>query len=311
MPAVPPWLMPIPKINFSLHGLPKAYNTPAFHKMQYFEYTLSKLDFCFVFTDGSKADGVGSAAVLGKNVYSCRIDDDASVFTAEAYAILLALRAIEGSRRSKFVIFSDSFSCLQAILSCKWQNPAVLDILEAYKNLFEIGKDIRFCWIPSHTGIHGNEAADAAAKSALNKPVDKTVCIPYTDFKYRINKYYQDKFQNLWNNSQFNKLHIVKPTIGGTKFTNIINRRDETVLHRARLGHTFATHSYLLRRENAPECTQCQCMLTVDHILLECPMYHIVRQKYYTTTNRRKLFNKISPRKILGFLKEIKLYDKL
>ena len=29
-------------------------------------------------------------------------------------------------------------------------------------------KDIVFCWVPSHTGIKGNEKAHSAAKSALD-----------------------------------------------------------------------------------------------------------------------------------------------
>ena len=31
-------------------------------------------------------------------------------------------------------------------------------------------KDIVFCWVPSHTGIKGNEKTDSAAKSALDLP---------------------------------------------------------------------------------------------------------------------------------------------
>ena len=80
-------------------------------------------------------------------------------------------------------------------------------------------------------GISGNEAADAAAKSALKRPVDTTVRIPYTDIKCKVTKYFKDKFQNLWNKAQFNKLKVAKPTIGVTKFKNVTNRRDEIVLH--------------------------------------------------------------------------------
>ena len=308
--TTPPWLIPSPNTNFSMHDMPKAYNTPAFHRTRYLEYTLSKLDYKYIFTDGSKDDAVASAAVLGKDVSSCRLVDHASVFTAEAHAILLALKIIKGSKHSKFVIFSDSFSCLQSIASVKWQNSAILNILETYEELYHQRKDIRFCWIPSHMGICGNEAADAAARVALKGPVDATVTIPYSDVKCEIAKCLKNKFQNLWNDAQFNKLKLAKPSIGVTKFRNITNRRDEVVLHRARIGHTYATHSYLLRQETAPECPQCQCLLTVDHILIECQMYKNPRQKYFNVVNRSELFNKIAPTKILNFLKDIKLYDK-
>ena len=41
-------------------------------------------------------------------------------------------------------------------------------------------KDIVFCWVPSRTGIRGNEKEDPATTSALDLPRDK-VGVPYND----------------------------------------------------------------------------------------------------------------------------------
>ena len=59
-------------------------------------------------------------------------------------------------------------------------------------------KDIVFCWLPSHTGIKGNEKADSAAKSALDLPRAK-VGVPYTDFKHLISQYIFSTWQDDWN----------------------------------------------------------------------------------------------------------------
>ena len=90
-------------------------------------------------------------------------------------------------------------------------------------------KDIVFCWVPSHTGIKGNEKADLAAKPALDLPRAK-VGVPYTDFKYLIGQYIFSTWQDDWNGAVINNLHSVKP-----------------VLCRVRIGHTHLTHSYILK----------------------------------------------------------------
>ena len=134
--------------------------------------------------------------------------------------------------------------------------------------------------------------------------------IPYTDFKQGINKYFVQLWQTDWNNKPTNKLNIVKPTLGDTTLRNILKRRDEVVLHRARIGHTHLTHCYLLQGEDQPECIPCGEQLTVEHILVNCLDFAVVRQKYYSTNNLNELFNTVTLENVINFLKDIKLYDK-
>jgi hypothetical protein len=56
--------------------------------------------------------------------------------------ILLALKFVASSEKSKFMIRSDSLSCLLAIESCKTQNPFILKNVEIYKSLVAIGKHV-------------------------------------------------------------------------------------------------------------------------------------------------------------------------
>ena len=93
-----------------------------------------------------------------------------------------------------FYFFSDSLSSLNSIGNKKLDHPITLQILLKY--LFTHSYNIIFCGLPSHVGITGNEKADKAAKSALNKPILR-IPIPYTDLKPIINKYIHNKWQQV------------------------------------------------------------------------------------------------------------------
>ena len=75
------------------------------------------------FTDGSKVVEKVAAAtvpsVAPNNPFSCRLRDHCSTYTAELQAILFALKQAYQSQESKFVIFSDSLSALQALEKLK------------------------------------------------------------------------------------------------------------------------------------------------------------------------------------------------
>ena len=51
-------------------------------------------------------------------------------------------------------------------------HPYIFDIFYSYC-VSNQGKMVNFCWIPSHIGIHRNNEADKAAKSALEFEIIK------------------------------------------------------------------------------------------------------------------------------------------
>ena len=88
----------------------------------------------------------------------------------------------------------------------------------------------------------------------------------YTDFKHCISQYIISTLQGDWNGAVANKLHSVKPVPGDWRQSSYRRcRKDEIVLCSARINHTHLTHSYILKKNNPP-----QCVLTVPHILVEC-----------------------------------------
>ena len=64
-------------------------------------------------------------------------------------------------------------------------------------------------------------------------------------------------------------------------------RKDEVVLCRARIGHTYMTHSYILKKDPPPQCEHCQCILTVRHILVECNHLAQTRNDIYASSHRQ------------------------
>ena len=77
-----------------------------------------------IYTDGSKrGDRAAAAAVMNGHAYIERLPDKASIFSAELHAVFLALDHVETSDKDKFVIFTDSQSCLQSIKGQEWKNP--------------------------------------------------------------------------------------------------------------------------------------------------------------------------------------------
>ena len=142
--------------------------------------------------------------VCDDHEFSCRINDEASICTAELLAIEAAIEYIWDSSDEEFMIITDSLSSLHALKSQKLNNPIVSNILHMCH--------IVFCWVPSHIRIQSNERADVLAKAALDK-TKQFYYIPYTDFKDNISVYLDDILQGEWNMNVTSKLFEVQPII--------------------------------------------------------------------------------------------------
>ena len=166
-----------------------------------------------------------------------------------------------------------------------------------------------FCWLPSHVGIKGNEAADVKAKASLYLKISNFK-LPCTDFKPFINRYILSKWQLSWDRATFNKLHEIKPVLGKNTIYRSL-RREEVVLTRLRIGHTRLTHSYLLKREDQPFCISCNEPFTVKHFLINCIEFSHMRRQFFQTNDLRYLFENVPTDNILMFLKHINIFNKV
>ena len=269
------------------------------------------------YTDGSKSEHkVAAAAFFTKdpdNPKTTRLRDGSSVFNAELEGILLALKKfLTLSQPKNFILYTDSLSAVESLRNKTFK-------IENVKRFYNLLKKIPpqtqlvIAWVPSHVGISGNEKADRLAKAALTSNLAAHSRVCWSDLKPRVDTYICTAWQALWNDETRNKLYEICPNLKESlcNTTQPLYRRQETVMTRLRIGHTWITHNYLLKKEDQPFCHACDNPFTVKHILVECSDFTYIRNKYYTTTDVHTLFREVDSSKITEYLKEIKLFDKI
>lgn len=296
-PRLPPWSDLTQLCDFSLTHL-KKQNTAPEHIIQEFRTLQDKYKgYTEVYTDGSKTKHhVGIGIVTEESAVSVRIPEFMSIFSAEMYALWEAVQKIITEKHRQAIIYTDSLSSLKALHLKSECEPLLGDILHM---IISCNQDvtIRFCWVPSHIGIPGNEKADECASLAAQKSV-KRINFPLKDSMRNVRLALASKWQQQWDSCTSNKLHLVKPIVGEWKSCRHQERFIEVILCRLRIGHTHLTHNFLLRREHLPECEKCQQPLTVIHILITCPYIETERRKHFRALYEHHI--PMHPNQILG-----------
>ena len=77
------------------------------------------------------------------------------------------------------------------------------------------------------------------------------------------------------------KFHDILPKLPDIVLSFCNTRKENTVLNRLHISHSYLTHSFILRKEEAPVCVACNAVITVKHILIECADLLEIRKKYF------------------------------
>ena len=102
--------------------------------------------------------------------------------------------------------------------------------------------------VPGHVGIRGNEAADTAAKKALDKKPTADL-MPFSDLKPLTAKYVYQVWQKKWDETGLvsNKFHEILLKLPAKQLSFCNTRKENTVLNRLHIGHSYLTHSFVSR----------------------------------------------------------------
>ena len=321
----PPWVRKNIEICKGPEITDKQNNQPQVIRHAFEEHRKVHENCIEIYTDGSKTDtAVGFATIVNlrtKIIVNKRLSNNASIFSAEAYAIKEALTIIKRKKIKKSVVFSDSKSVLMSLMNKSHPNPVIQSLQDSIHEVISDFKlSVTFCWIPSHCGILGNEEADKEAKNGCDLVDETEVVLPHKDYYAGLKKTVREKWQALWNSEQSNKLKQIKPSLKKWSSSYHKTRRKEVVLARLRIGHTNLTHKHLMEKRNPPVCRSCNVQETIFHILTSCARTKPARLKFYPDTANQsperilKMLladENIDIEKLIAFLKDIGIYDKI
>jgi len=119
------------------------------------------------------------------------------------------------------------------------------------------------------------------------------------------------EWQETWSNCVSNKLYAIYQTVGTVVHNKRLIRHESVIINRLRIGHTRLNHSYLLSGDDQPTCSTCGHPLAVHHILLDCVDPQDARQRHFSVTCLRDLFETVDNRVIIDFIKDIRFYSLL
>nr|CAH0105188.1 unnamed protein product [Daphnia galeata] len=234
------------------------------------------------YTDGSKSSTPESTtcAIFVPTLnheHAYTLTKGSSIFTAEVTAIYQALKFIYDvdDCPPEAIIYSDSSSAITAISSNSLSdNEAVTATREIIASLKSSGTRTRLAWIPSHTGIEGNERADRLAAMECNTQDGDSINNSLSP-KEMVSIIRANWATNLLRNQQnCNKSCIqMRTRLGTIKWHQHANRQVAICLHRLRSGHNrLNAFNHRIDPEADPSCRfGCTAIENTRHVLESCP----------------------------------------
>ena len=293
-----PWWIP-PKI--SIHETKK--EARAHHEGHRQRYP----DALAIYTDGSGIDGkIGAAAVAPQQgrVKKVFLGDEhtSTVYAAELKGIYLALKIAQqelGDSRREVLIYTDNQAAITITGKPRSRSGSYLlaEIIELLDEIRPRTRYIEISWIPAHTGIEGNEAADLAAKEATgwrgNRNEKARPSAPPRELhslRSTLNTWINQRAANEWaadwssetkgrKSYEYNPIpghKALAPHRGTSKSLSSII----TQLRTGKIGLNAYLHSRKVPGIDNPMCGCGYRLQSIEHVLLFCRKYHQIRLDY-------------------------------
>ncbi|XP_045023504.1 uncharacterized protein LOC123467775 [Daphnia magna] len=216
---------------------------------------------------------------------SWTLSKHSSIFSAELQAIYQTLRIIYDltDNPPEVLVYCDSSSAIKTIVSNQQStNEAISLIRETIRSLKSSGTRTTLAWIPSHTGITGNERADALANMESKTPSGERTENPLSPSEKA------SVARKTWANAHLMEIKRcqkvciqMKTTLNLTRWHYHKERAVSICLHRLRSGHNYTNaFNHRIDHEADPSCRQgCEALEDVKHILIDCPAFDLHRHK--------------------------------
>ncbi|GBN92411.1 hypothetical protein AVEN_72379-1 [Araneus ventricosus] len=276
-------------------------------------------NFFLIATDASKSQQITSiAGTSSTNSFAYRLQHLNTIFSAEAMALCQALDELPNDE-DNLLLLTDSLSVLQAFanLSIK-SNKIILRLAAKIATREKFHQNIVLLWTPGHAGIKWNEKVDNLARRVSESDLSiqwvtvediitqlKAHAENQTDAAYRGSKYYATL-------GDIPSIQTIAPWLK--------NRREDIII--ARIISRMIVTPALLHRfglNDNPLCSMCKCDNSIEHILLYCRKYSLIRQAlchrlhvYLDGTSTFKSFLSIicaSQHAIRAFFSLLKFFD--
>eukprot|EP01059_Diplonema_ambulator_P017982 TRINITY_DN3013_c0_g1_i8.p1 TRINITY_DN3013_c0_g1~~TRINITY_DN3013_c0_g1_i8.p1 ORF type:complete len:936 (-),score=211.40 TRINITY_DN3013_c0_g1_i8:107-2914(-) len=246
-----------------------------------------------VYTDGSVRNGNGGAGLYvvhpddavapvtyaegaGPFCYSYRAELCA-INEAMWVTLEMAVTAPE-TCPSALNIFTDSQSCVRGLAGGPAASREELFRL-VWRKLWLLtccmGVRVTLQYLPSHCGIEGNEKADGVAGDAVHLLSNS---VDLKSAKARLKAWAREAWGKVYRDKPPER-HCVVTGAVPPKYPAAMNRRDEVIITRLRVGQTALTRGYLqlagpnrARRSHQLACPACAIFpMDRDHLLRTCP----------------------------------------
>lgn len=260
---LPPWGKNTFKIDTSLAKHKREEHSDTELKTLSLEKIASYENKMCIFTDGSKKDEkTGWGFYVEGEWANGRLRDGTSVYTAECTAILEAVKMIAASSDDNILLCTDSLSAIKALQRIYTKNEIIAEMKDI---MGTCGKKIDFLWIPSHTGLRGNDKADEVAKNSLTLNPNPDMKPLTLDLRNEVEGRIRLQKEMSWRTLGNNKLREIKPEWGKWKEIDELTRKEAQIITRLRIGHTRLTHGHLMKKED-PRVCECGETMIYEHI---------------------------------------------